>query len=103
MDKRTFEVDVHREPPGYWAVVRGLEGCFVSGDTVDELLGALQEAISHYVGDEEPERVITRLVGLRLEVEPDLRSAKADEETRPPARRKRQAHRDDWPLAWSGS
>lgn len=42
---------MHREPPGYWAVVSGLEGCFASGATLDELLVALQEAVSLYLGE----------------------------------------------------
>jgi len=97
MDKQTLEVDVHREPPGYWAQVRGLEGCLASGKTLDELLAALHEAISLYFGHEQPERILTRVTACRLEVEPDLRGADADDVTGPSARRKRQAHRDDWP------
>lgn len=97
MDRRVVEVEVRREPSGYWAHVRELEGCFASGETLDELMEALREAISLYVGDEEPERILTRLTGLRVELEPNLRPADADGLTQPPARRRRQAHRDDRP------
>jgi predicted RNase H-like HicB family nuclease len=99
MNKRTLEVDVHREPPGYWAQVCELDGCFASGTTFDELLEALNEAIALYAGDDEPDRILTRVTTLRLEVEPDLRPADAEQVkvTGPPPRRKRQAHRDDWP------
>lgn len=93
----TLEVVVHREPPGYWAEVSGLEGCFASGVTLDELLAALQEAVSLYLGEHEPERLLARLTGLRLEVDPDLKPADADEPARSPTHRKRQSHRDDWP------
>jgi hypothetical protein len=57
----------------------------------------LHEAISLYMGEHEPGRVLSRLISLRLEVQPDLKSAEADEVTRPSSQRKRQAHRDDWP------
>jgi predicted RNase H-like HicB family nuclease len=82
MDKRTLEIDVHRDvdgdPPGYWAQVRELEGCLASGRTLDELLQALHEAISMCLADQESERILTRLTALRLEVEPDLRTDNAD-------------------------
>lgn len=97
MDRRTLEIDVRREPSGYWAEVRGLEGCFASGETLDELVAALDEAISLYVGLDEPERILTRVSALRLDVEPDLRSGGANGVTRPPGGRKRQTHREDWP------
>jgi predicted RNase H-like HicB family nuclease len=97
MQKRTLEIDIHREPPGYWAEVPELGGCFASGRTLDELLQALHEAISMCLGNEESERILTRLTAIRLEVEPDLRPADADQITQPTARRKRQSHREDWP------
>ena len=39
---------MHRERQGYWAQARGLEGCLASGETVDELLSALHEAIASH-------------------------------------------------------
>jgi predicted RNase H-like HicB family nuclease len=101
MTKRTLQIDIHRdvdrEPPGYWAQVPELEGCFATGQTLDELLQALHEAITMCLADDENERILTRLIALRLEIEPDLRPADTDPITEPPARRKRQSHRDDWP------
>ena len=95
MGKRTVEVDVRRERSGYWAQVRELEGCFASGDTLDELIDALREAIALYIGDEQPERLLIRLTGLQLELEPELRPAQADQLNRPPGRRRRRSHPDD--------
>ncbi len=37
-----------------WAEVVELPGCFASGDTIDELLEGLQEAIALYVEDAGP-------------------------------------------------
>ena len=107
MRTRTFRVDVERNVPGYWASVPELPGCFVSGETLDELLEAVTEAISLYLTaqdhDEPPDedapvdRILTRVTSLQLEVTPDLRPPDADSLSRPPDARKRQAHRDDWP------
>jgi predicted RNase H-like HicB family nuclease len=45
-------VRVHSEDDGsYWAEVQELPGCFASGDTFDELLEALSEAVSLYLTD----------------------------------------------------
>ena len=107
MITRSFNIEIERDPPGYWARVPELPGCFASGETLDELLQALTEAISLYVtvSDDEPggdedasaDRILTRVTSLQLEVEPDLRPPEADSLSRPPDRRKRQSHRDDWP------
>lgn len=97
MDRQTLTVDIHREPPGYWAHVRELKGCFASGSTFDELLVALHDAVAMYVGEDELDRILTRVSVLQLEVEPDLRPAESEQLDSAPAGRKRQAHRDDWP------
>jgi predicted RNase H-like HicB family nuclease len=96
MDKQTVEVDVRRDASGYWAQVNGLEGCFATGESLDELVAALSEAIAMYVGEQASERLLTRVVGLRLVIEPDLRPQQ-DPPTSPPPARSRQTHRDDWP------
>ena len=67
----------------------------------------MTEAISLYItaeedddlaGEDAPrERILTRVASLQLEVTPDLRPPGTDSLTRPPDKRKRQAHRDDWP------
>ena len=42
-----FAVVVHAEPAGgYWGEVPALPGCYSQGETVDELLGNLREAIA---------------------------------------------------------
>jgi predicted RNase H-like HicB family nuclease len=45
-------VSVHREGGSYWAEVRELPGCFATGDTLDELREALEEAISLYLTED---------------------------------------------------
>jgi len=42
-----FAVVVHAEPAGgYWGEVPALPGCYSQGETVDELLANLREAIA---------------------------------------------------------
>ncbi len=106
MAGRSLHVEVNREPSGYWAEIPDLPGCFASGATFDGLLEALSEAVSLYLtsrdddqqsDDVSLDRILTRVTGLQLEVEPDARPPGADALSRPPEKRKRQAHRDDWP------
>jgi predicted RNase H-like HicB family nuclease len=43
----TFTVVIHEEPTGgFWGEVPTLPGCYSQGETVDELLGNLREAIA---------------------------------------------------------
>jgi predicted RNase H-like HicB family nuclease len=43
----TFTVVIHEEPSGgYWGEVPALPGCYSQGESVDELLGNLREAIA---------------------------------------------------------
>ncbi len=49
-----LKVRVHHEEESYWAEVVELPGCFASGDTFDELLESLHEAISLYLEDAGP-------------------------------------------------
>lgn len=51
-----LKVRVHHEEGAYWAEVVDLPGCFASGDTFDELLAALGEAIELYLEDAGPTR-----------------------------------------------
>jgi len=46
--KRTFTIRVHNEHDGngLWADVVELPGCFASGDTIDELREAVEEAVA---------------------------------------------------------
>lgn len=96
MDGQSFRVGVHREAGGYWAQVESIPGCFASGQTLDELCQALHESIALFVGEDEPERILTRVTGLTIDAEPDLRPF-PDPPTRPRSSRKRQSHREDWP------
>ena len=42
-----FAVVVHAEPAGgYWGEVPALPGCYSQGETIDELLANLREAIA---------------------------------------------------------
>ncbi len=54
MSKQTIQYTarIHSEDGCYWAEVVELPGCFASGETLDELREALEEAISLYVTDE---------------------------------------------------
>jgi predicted RNase H-like HicB family nuclease len=45
-------VRVHFEGGAYWAEVLELPGCFASGETLDELKDALDEAIAIYLDDD---------------------------------------------------
>jgi len=51
-DQLELTAGVRREAASYWAEVRELPGCFASGDSLDELLGALEEAVRLYLADE---------------------------------------------------
>lgn len=44
-----YRVLVHHEDDSYWAEVEDLPGCFVSGDSMDEIFEALPEAIALYL------------------------------------------------------
>lgn len=44
-----IQVKVHHEDGSYWAEVHELPGCFASGDTVEELVEAVQEAVQMYL------------------------------------------------------
>ena len=58
MDRRILDVEVHREPPGYWAQIPELEGCFASGKTLDELILALHEAIATSAPEPDPHTTV---------------------------------------------
>jgi predicted RNase H-like HicB family nuclease len=45
-------VRVHFEDGAYWVEVVELPGCFASGETLDELKDALDEAIAMYLEDD---------------------------------------------------
>lgn len=49
-----FVAHIHHEDGSYWAEVPELPGCFASGDSLDELAEALQEAVLLYLSDGAP-------------------------------------------------
>jgi predicted RNase H-like HicB family nuclease len=58
MTEQTFTVRVHAEPGELlWAEVIELPGCFASGETPEELMEALTEAIGMCLPDPQPVRV----------------------------------------------
>lgn len=57
MDMRSQRVDyrvlVHHEDGSFWAEVLDLPGCFVSGDSLEEIWDALPEAIGFYLSEDD--------------------------------------------------
>jgi predicted RNase H-like HicB family nuclease len=79
MEDRALHVDVMWEEGSYWAQVEEWPGCFATGDTIAELMKALEEAIVLYTTHEgvEPPKLAIRVTGLDLQVgsERELRPA----------------------------
>ena len=72
MEKLAVHVDVHHEEGSYWAEVRELPGCFASGDTVAELIEAVEEAVALYLAPPEADEVppvAVELAGFDLSLE----------------------------------
>lgn len=44
-----YRVTIHREDGSFWAEVAELPGCFVAGDSMEEIWEALPEAIAMYL------------------------------------------------------
>ena len=63
---------IRHEDGMYWAEVTELPGCFASGDTVTELIEALEEAVSLYLTDsgEGPVATTISTVGLHADRAP---------------------------------
>lgn len=52
-DIQEYTVNIRQEEPdSFWAEVVELPGCFATGDSLDELREALEEAISLYLHDQ---------------------------------------------------
>lgn len=45
----TIKAIVHEEVGGYWAEVPSMPGCYTQGDTMEELVSNLQEAIEGWM------------------------------------------------------
>ncbi len=55
----------------FWARVGAWPGCFASGETVAELIEAIEESIAMYVTPEEDDKLLTldfRIMGIDLRV-----------------------------------
>ena len=61
-----YTARIHHEDGTYWAEMPELPGAFASGDTVDELLDGLKEAVALHLGD--GENSATELSELKLAV-----------------------------------
>jgi predicted RNase H-like HicB family nuclease len=48
-----FTAEIHYEDGSYWAAVQELPGCFASGDTLDELIESLRDAIRVHRNDDD--------------------------------------------------
>jgi predicted RNase H-like HicB family nuclease len=100
VEERSLKVEVHREEGMFWAQVSEWPGCFASGETLMELLEALEEAIAMYVTpDEQPlESIKLRMdaIDLRVGSERPLRPARAEASAGPLATppRSNSPHRD---------
>ena len=67
-DTQEFTVNLHQEEDGsFWAEVVELPGCFASGDNLDELREALEEAISLYLHDRPDGGRIESMEGFQAE------------------------------------
>ncbi len=44
-----LNIVVHKEKDGYWAEVPALKGCFTQGDTVEEIVENIKEAITAWL------------------------------------------------------
>src|SRR5258708_27200893 len=59
-----FAVVIHAEPAGgYWGEVPALPGCYSQGETVDELLANLREAIAGVLKEKRAENYIVQGAG----------------------------------------
>jgi predicted RNase H-like HicB family nuclease len=48
-----YTAQIHHEDGTYWGEVLELPGAFASGDSVDDLLDGLKEAVAFHLGDGE--------------------------------------------------
>ena len=47
-----YHVGVHKEDGSFWAEILEMPGCFVSGESIDEIREALAEAMGLYLSSE---------------------------------------------------
>lgn len=104
MSPQSLHVRIQRGREGYWAQVREWPDCFAAGETWEELIEAIEEAVGLYIASDDedrPTRVALRIREVELEVDADmpLIRALAEEsvDSLPSAPRTRDPH-PDWPL-----
>lgn len=68
METGDLNVRIHEEDGGYWAEIDELPGCFASGQTIDELMEAVQEAVSMYLSSPDRGTVDATLTSYQLRV-----------------------------------
>lgn len=69
-DRVTYTLVVHEEDGSLWAEVQELPGCFISGDNLDELKEAAQEAIETYLTDSQPSADVVPITSKRRHYAP---------------------------------
>ena len=65
MVQKELTVQIHREDGAFWAQVVEYPGCFAAGDTIEELIESLDEALSLVLGH--------KVTGVDLGEEPENR------------------------------
>lgn len=70
--KYTFPVIIEKDEDGYFALCPSLQGCYTQGDTLDEVMENIEEAVQLHVesrlqhGEEVPEHDIYRLTTVEV-------------------------------------
>jgi predicted RNase H-like HicB family nuclease len=70
VEERSLHLEVHREDGFFWAQVTEWPGCLASGESLEELMEAVEEAISLSItaGDQPLVPVRLRIDGIELRV-----------------------------------
>lgn len=68
VDERSLHIEIHREDEMFWARVKEWPGCYASGETLDELIEAVEEAIAMFVTPDEEQIVSLELKIKEIEV-----------------------------------
>ena len=50
-----IDIVIHKEENGYWAEVPALKGCFSQGETMEEIIENIKEAINAWFSVDIPE------------------------------------------------
>lgn len=63
-----FTARIHSEDGSYWAEIEELPGCFASGETLEELQEALEEAVSLYLSTPTGSQVAAKMTAMEITV-----------------------------------